>query len=686
MRPKVVAIIQARMGSKRLPGKVLMDIGGEPMIARVVERVRSARQVDETVVATSTAPQDDPLAAYCHAHGIPCVRGSENDVLGRFLEAARAHRAETVVRLTADCPLMDGAVIDRVVLAHAASGADYTANCLSYTYPDGLDVEVFSVSALGRSAAEATLPSEREHVTAHLRRSGLFKLAPNVTSGLDIQGESYRWTVDEPRDIDFVRAIYDRLAPDTMFGFEQVLRILKEEPALQSINQGIAANEGYYTAIIQDPPVKPTTRKLDRSVALKAQADRIIPSATQTFSKGYTQYVGGVAPIFVQRGKGSHVWDVDGNEYIDYSMGLGPVILGHADPTVNAAVAAQMEEGVAFPLPHPLEIEVSQLLIDLYPGAEMVRFGKNGSDATAGAVRAARAFTGRDVVACSGYHGWQDWYIGTTSRNRGVPQAVRDLTKTFRYNDIESLERVFLDNPGKVAAVVMEPYSSVMPVDGFLAKVRALCDRERAVLIFDEIVTGFRLAMGGAAEYFGVKPDLACLGKAIANGLPLSAVVGRRDIMMVFDEIFYSFTFGGEAASLAAAKATLTKMQRENVIRHLWDQGSKLKTGYNFMAKHYGVDRFTQCIGLDPRTVITFKDEMGADSLLYKSYFQQECLKRGILFGGGQNLSASHSEADVTQTLRAYRASLELLGEAIKAGDVDKRLEGEVLKPVFRVR
>lgn len=414
------------------------------------------------------------------------------------------------------------------------------------------------------------------------------------------------------------------------------------------------------------------------------RAGKVIPSCTQTFSKGPTQFVQGVAPVFLARGQGSHVWDVDGNEYIDYPMALGPIILGHNYPAVTKAVTRQMREGTTFSLPHPLEVEVAELLVEMIPCADMVRFAKNGSDATSGAVRVARAYTGRDIIACCGYHGWQDWYIGTTTRNAGVPKAVQELTVPFEYNNVESLKRVFTDHPGKVAAVIMEPVGVVPPRDGFLQQVRELTKSEGTLLAFDEVVTGFRLALGGAQDYLGVTPDLACFGKAMGNGMPIAAVVGRRAVMALFDEVFFSFTFGGETLSLAAALATLSEMRGKDVIGHLWKQGQKLKDGYQVLAREFGVERFTQCIGYAPRTVITFYDESGAESLLLKSLFQQECLKRGVLFSGGQNLCFSHTDRDIDDTLRVYRAAMEILADAIRKGDIEQRLVGKPVQSVFR--
>jgi len=415
------------------------------------------------------------------------------------------------------------------------------------------------------------------------------------------------------------------------------------------------------------------------------RGQRVIPGCSQTFSKGWTQFTFGASPIFLRSGKGCRVIDVDGNEYVDYPMALGPIVLGHNYPRVSEAVRRQMDEGTTFSLPHPLEVQVAETLVEIVPCAEMVRFAKNGSDATSGAVRLARAFTGREIIACCGYHGWQDWYIGTTTRNKGVPKAVQDLTIPFEYNNIASLERIFAEHSGQVAAVIMEPVGVIEPEQGFLERIRELTRREGALLIFDEIITGFRLALGGAQEYFGVIPDLACFGKAMGNGYPISAVVGRREIMQLFDEVFFSFTFGGETVSLAAALATISEMRKKNVISHLWEQGQKLKDGYNVLAREFGVDRYTECIGLPPRTVVTFKDETGSESLVLKSLFQQECLKRGVLFSGGHNVCYSHSNADIDHTLQAYRSAMEILAEGIKSGDPSQSLEGAPVQPVFRL-
>jgi len=689
----IAAIVQARMGSSRLPGKTLMDLAGRPLLGHLVDRARRIPGLDAVVIATTDRPADRAILNFAAAEGLPVYAGSEDDVLDRFHQAAERFGVSVVVRITPDCPLLDPAVAGLVLarFLDARGSLDYASNTQPPTFPDGQDTEAFSAAALARAWREARLPSEREHVTPYIwKHPERFRLA-NVRHAEDLS--ALRWTVDEAADLDFVRAVYARLGDARAAGLGEVLALLRREPALREINRSLTRNEGYAKSLRADgarsggpgeSSMETNARPLARSEEYFARAEKVIPSATQTFSKGHTQFVRGVAPLFLQRAEGSHVWDVDGNEYIDYPMALGPIVLGHNDPDVTAAVRAQLTEGVALSLPHPLEVEVSELLTEIIPCAEMVRFGKNGSDATSGAVRVARAYTGRERIAACGYHGWQDWYIGATTRARGVPQAVRELTHLFAYNDLASLRKLFDAHPGEFAAVIMEPVGVVEPAGTFLKDVAELTRAHGAVLIYDEVVTSFRVALGGAQAYYGVTPDLAAVGKAMANGFPVSAVVGRRDLMQVFDEIFFSFTFGGEVLSLAAAKATITKLRAGKVIPHIWAQGRTLRDGYNALAAEAGLAEHTRCIGLPPRTVLTFTDRQGQDSLAMKSLFQQEVIRRGILNAGGFNLCYRHSGADIERTLHACRAALAVLADGLAANDVARRLHGPVIQPVFR--
>ena len=392
----------------------------------------------------------------------------------------------------------------------------------------------------------------------------------------------------------------------------------------------------------------------------------------------------GVAPTFLARAKGAHVWDVDGNRFIDMILGLGPVILGHADEAVNEAVRNQMELGVSFSLPHPVEVELAELLCEIIPCAEMARFGKNGSDVTTAAVRVSRGYTGRDKVARCGYHGWQDWYIGSTNRNLGVPRAVSALTLSFPYNNLEALHQLFRENEGEIACVIMEPANFDAPAPGYLEGVREICTKSSTLLVFDEVVTGFRISLGGAQELFGVTPDLACFGKGMANGFPLSAIVGKGDVMRLFEEVFFSGTFGGETASIAASLATISELRRRDGISCLWNNGAALQRGTQLLLKQHGVSDRAECAGMAPWTTVRLRGFDESQTLALRSYFQQEAIKRGILTHGNHMLSVAHDESVIGEVLAAYSEIIPLLAEAIRHGDVERRLEGPPVRLVIR--
>ena len=421
---------------------------------------------------------------------------------------------------------------------------------------------------------------------------------------------------------------------------------------------------------------------ITKSDELYTKALDLIPCVTQTLAKGPTQFIKGIAPKYLMRGKGSHVWDVDENEYIDFNMGIGPLSLGYSYDKVDEAIKKQLEDGITFSLMHPLEVEVAQLINKVVPNAESIRYSKTGADITSAAVRAARAYTGREKVLCCGYHGWHDWYISVTDRNKGIPEANKDLIFTFNYNDIQSV----IDSiDSETACVILEPFVFEEPKDNFLQKLKDVCTENGTLLIFDEMWTGFRIALGGAQEYFGVDADLACFSKAVANGMPIAILTGRKDVMQLFEkDIFFFTTFGGEALSLAAAKATIEEIRDKSVPAYLARQGKKLKDGYNKIVNELEID-YSKCTGYDCRSIITFDAaKSGQNPLELKSLVQQEMIKRGILWGGFHNMSFSHSDEDVEYTLKAYQDVLPILKEAVNKQDVHGFLKGEPVEPVFR--
>jgi glutamate-1-semialdehyde aminotransferase len=420
---------------------------------------------------------------------------------------------------------------------------------------------------------------------------------------------------------------------------------------------------------------------ISKSLEMYNRAKKLMHPITQTLAKGPGQFTYGVSPVYVERGKGSKLWDVDGNEYLDYCMGIGPISLGYGYDKVDNAIKEQLEKGITFSLMHRLELEVAEKLHEIIPNAESIRITKQGADACSAAVRIARAFTKRDKVAVCGYHGWHDWYIGTTTRDAGIPKAIKDLTVMIQYNNIESVKAVMTPD---LACLILEPIIFEEPKDNFLHEVQALCQANGTMLIFDEMWTGFRLALGGAQQFFGIKPDLAVYSKACANGMPIAFLTGRDDVMSLFEsDVFYFTTFGGEALSLAATLATLEEMKEKNVPQYLATQGKKIKDGFNTLREKHGMTEYISIGGYPCRSIVNFSEKAG-DALVLKTYLQQEMIKRGILWSSFHNMCFSHSDADVQFTLDAYDDIFPTFKQLIESNAVTSALKGQVVEAVFR--
>ncbi|RCK33582.1 aminotransferase class III [Thalassospira xiamenensis] len=412
----------------------------------------------------------------------------------------------------------------------------------------------------------------------------------------------------------------------------------------------------------------------------------LIPLASQTFSKSHLQYVLGSAPLFLQRGKGCRVEDIDCNEYIDYVSGLMSIVLGYCDPDVDAAIIRQMENGISFSLATELEFRLAEILKRIIPCCEMVRFGKNGSDATSAAIRLARAFTQRDKILVAGYHGWHDWYIGTTTRDLGVPECVKELTQKVPFGDADKLEKLIKSSPSEFAAFILEPSTTIAPPDGYLQSVKEICNKYGVVLIFDEIVSGFRISLGGAQEFYGVSPDLACFGKAMGNGMPISAVVGRRSIMKLMDNIFFSATFGGEALSLAASIETVTKLEKEDIPAKLSKHGEHLSAVLNQRIEKSGLQDIMKYSGNNwwPRLVV---EDLPVSENIFSSLLKQFLNENGLLMGTSLNLTRAHlAPSVIPETVSRFDRVLSDLQTALQSPNPSACLNGRPIQPVFALR
>jgi len=433
--------------------------------------------------------------------------------------------------------------------------------------------------------------------------------------------------------------------------------------------------------------------KFDESRRLRDRAHRLIPGGAHTYAKGDDQYPE-EAPGFIARGAGSHVWDVDGNEFIEYGAGLRSVTLGHGHPRVVEAAARAMRDGTNFVRPARIELELAEKVLALLPRADMVKFAKNGSDATTAAVKLARAFTGRDMVAVCAEHPFfsvEDWFIGSTPMDSGIPEAVSALTVKFHYNDLGSMERLFAEHPGRIACVVMEAATWMEPKEGFLEAAIELCHANGVVFVLDEMITGFRWHLGGAQAHYGIQPDLSTFGKGIANGFSVSALAGRREIMELGglrhakDRVFLlSTTHGAETHALAAALATLAVYEEEDVIGHLRRTGEALRSGIGRIAEQLGMGKHVQALGHPANLVYTTRDADGNPSQPFRTLFLQETIRRGLLMPS-LVVNFSHREDEVRRTVERVGEALAVYRKALDEG-VEKYLVGRPVKPVFRKR
>ncbi len=671
---KIVAVIQARMGSTRLPGKVMMPICGTPMIGLLLERLAVATLINQIVLVTSKDPRNDPLADYVCELGYLVYRGSEDDVLDRYYHAAKEVEADVVVRITGDCPLIDPVVVSEVISGFLRNSLDYASNISPPTYPDGLDAEVFTLQALEIAWNRARTSEEREHVTPFIRESGKFS-RKNFPYSVDCSRE--RWTVDEPEDIDVVRKIFKHFNPRKNFGWLEVLELCKKKSEWFMANRDIARN---------------ARAQMGAGQKLWKRAKRVIPGGNMLLSKRAEMFLPEQWPTYFSKAKGCKVWDLDGKEYIDMSiMGVGTNTLGYGHPEVDEAVRKVVDAGNMSTLNCPEEVYLAEKLIELHPWADMARFARTGGEANAIAIRIARAAVGKDNVAICGYHGWHDWYLSANlsgDKNldghllpglepKGVPENLRNTVYPFSYNDFPELEELVKTHD--IGVIKMEVSRNMGPEDNFLHKVRKLASEKNIVLIFDECTSGFRQSFGGLHKIYGVEPDMAVFGKALGNGYAITAVIGRREIMEAAQATFISSTFWTERIGPAAALKTLEVMEKDKSWEMITQTGLDITTRWKVLAKKYNLSINTS--GLPALTGFTFAS---ANTLAYKTLIAQEMLDKGFLAGNSVYVCTSHSAEIVSNFFEHLDPIFSLIKECEEGRDVMSLLKGPVCHGGFK--
>lgn len=653
---KIVAIVQARMGSSRLPGKVMKTVAGQRVIDLLIRRLSQAETVDEIVLATTGSPIDDALAAHVAGRGLRVVRGSEEDVLSRYAKAVEESGATTVIRITGDCPFVMPELVDaavRMFQAHEGS-IDYLSNVEPPTYPDGLDLEVFTAESLMRAQREACSQHDREHVTPFLRREAHIRRHV-IRADRDLS--ALRLTVDEPDDLVVMEAVLEALSWDLDFGWGRLVALFDENPVLFTANSAIVRNEG---------------ASMTKGQKLWKRAKRVIPGGNMLLSKRAEMFLPDQWPAYFDRTEGCRVWDLDGREYIDAGfMAIGTNTLGYSHPEVDDSVREVVTKGNMSTLNAPEEVLLAERLVQINdPWADMVRFARSGGEANAIAIRIARAATGRDGVAICGYHGWHDWYLSANLADdanldghllpglspRGVPRSLAGNTFPFLYNDLAALEELVAT--GKIGVIKMEVVRNVEPKDDFLHKVRALADTNNIVLVFDECTSGFRETFGGLHRKYGVQPDMAVYGKTLGNGYAITAVLGRRSVMEAAQSTFISSTFWTERIGSAAALKTLEVMEREESWSRITETGNAYRARLLEVAGAHGVE-----VAISGLPSLTTWSIPGDNSAAYKTLITQEMLKRGFLAPPAFYASLAHTPEVLDLTFAALDEVLALVAK-----------------------
>ena len=671
---KVVAIVQARMCSSRLPKKVMKVIVGKTVIQLLLDRLSLSKSLDEIVVATSTESSDDVLVEHLKENGFKYFRGSESDVLSRYMGAAEAFNADVVVRITGDCPLVDSSIVDLCVEKFCASGCDYLSNTDPPTFPDGLDVEVFSISALRAAFAGATAIFDREHVTPFLRTESRF-VREKVHFTVD--NSAKRWTIDEHSDFEVIQNVFEHFSPRLDFSWLEVLELQESNPKIFFLNSDLKRNEG---------------ASMGSGQKLWRRAKQVIPGGNMLLSKRSEMFLPDYWPAYFSKAKGCRVWDLDGNEFIDMSiMGIGTNILGYGDDEVDDAVRSVVSNGNMSTLNCPEEVYLAERLVELHPWADMVRFARSGGEANSIAIRIARAAVKKSKVAICGYHGWHDWYLAANlgdERNlaghllpglepNGVPEELRGTVLPFVYNDFDGLE--YLVRKNDVGVIKMEVSRNFGPAHGFLEKVRELATQRGIVLIFDECTSGFRQSFGGMHKVYGVEPDMAMFGKAMGNGYAITAVIGRREIMESAQTSFISSTFWTERIGPVAALKTLEVMERTKSWEVVTNIGISVASRWSALAQKYGI--LISLSGIKALPAFSFNS---AKALEYKTLLTQEMLARGFLASTSFYASVAHTPELVERYFENLDEVFKIIKKCEDGFDVMTLLRGPVAHSSFK--
>ena len=671
---KIILVIQARQGSSRLKNKVLKNLfSNVTLLELVIKRAQKATLVDEVVVATGERELNREISKICQQVNVRCIFGSEQNVLERFVNIAKSANIHALVRVTADCPFVDPDIIDEAISIFRTGCYDYVSNTSPPTYPDGLDIEVFSAEAIIETSLKATNVAHTEHVTTLLRKLPDYR---NFNLELESDFSNYRWTIDENIDLHVIKEICRELEDPELAKWNEILATVKKAPEKYQANEHIIRNQG---ALMTD-----TQKKW-----IKAKS--LIPGGNMLLSKRPEMFLPEKWPTYYKKASGCSVWDLEGNHFKDLcSMGVGTNILGYANSEVDSKVINAIKDSTMSTLNCFEEVLLAEKLTDMHPWSDMVKFARSGGEANSIAIRIARAASGRTGVAFCGYHGWHDWYLSANLKKNdalgehllpglspvGVPDELKGTSFPFKYNDIDALKEIISRN--SIGVIKMEVMRFQEPNDDFLASVRKIADDQNIVLIFDECTSGFRANFGGLHLKYGVTPDLAIFGKALGNGYPITAVIGKREVMENAQSTFISSTFWTDRIGPVAALASLEQMEKTQSWEHIQLIGNYLRIRLKDLAISKGIACNIQGLSSLFNYTINKKND-----LIYKSLITQNLLEKGYLATTSHYLSIAHDEQTIDQFVSALEETFEQISQIERGAPPETFLESEICHSGF---
>ena len=668
MSQNIVAIIEARLNSVRLPGKVLKKINGIPAIECLFKRISKSKYLDNIVVATSKNKKNLPLIEFLKKKNINLYIGEDQIFLKRFFDAANTYNASIVVRITGDSVILDYRLLDKMIKKFIEKKVDFLCNTQPMTYPDGQDIEIFSFQTLKKTYRNAKLRYEKEHVTPYIIKNKKFKKY-NYENKIDYS--KFRWSLDELEDLKVIRLIYAEFKPNIYFSWEDAIKKVLKKKKLAS-NNSILRNEG---------------ARMTKTQKLWRRAKSLIPGGNMILSKRPELFHPDLWPAYFNKAKGCEIWDLDGKKYTDVSlMGVGSNILGYANSEVDNAVKSAISKSNISTLNCPEEVELCERLVAMHPWSDMARLARTGGEASAIAVRIARAASGKSKIAFCGYHGWHDWYLSANLKSTdglkphlmpgldpaGVPKSLKNTAIPFNYNNFHELEKIVREHD--IGTIKMEVSRNQKPENNFLKKVRDLCNKKKIILIFDECSSGFRQSFGGLHKIYGVDPDMAWFGKALGNGYGITAIIGKREIMDYAQSSFISSTFWSERSGPVAANKTLDIMEKTKSWETITEIGSEVQKKWKFLAKKNNIN-----IQLNGIPALSTFSIVSNDWLKYKTFITQEMLKKGYLATNAIFVSVKHN----TKILKNYFEILDQLFYQISEFETGKKSVDEKLKGVI---